>query len=111
MKVEILQKENPAFIKLIGRIDSITAGNFEDEVKDYIKAPTSDIIFDISELEYISSAGLRVFLLLLSAMSGKNLKMVLISPQQMIKEVFDISGISHIVRWADTFDEAISKLN
>ena len=82
-------------ITLSGRLDTITAPQLEEEIKDGIDGITS-LVFDFTDLAYVSSAGLRV---LLSAQKTMNTKgsMVVKSVSEDIQEIFDVTGFSDIL--------------
>ena len=82
-------------IALAGRLDSATAPQLEAELASDL-VNIKNLIFDFAELEYMSSAGLR---LLLSAQKimAKQGNMKLIHVNQSIKDVFEITGFSDIL--------------
>jgi len=86
---------NELTLTLAGRLDTTTAPQLEAEIKDSIDGVT-DLTMDFAELEYISSAGLRV---LLSAQKTMNKQgsMTLKNVCDDIKEVFEITGFSDIL--------------
>ncbi len=106
MKTEIKKKDNYTILKVTGRIDTMTAGSFETEIMKTLEKENS-IIIDCSGLEYISSSGLRVFLLAQkkTGATGGNLKLCNLQP--FIKEVFDISGFSTIFTIYPGLEEAM----
>jgi len=82
-------------IALEGRLDTTTAPELESELMSSIDGITN-LVFDFTNLEYISSAGLRV---LLSAQKKMNIQgsMVVKNTSEAIKEIFDITGFSDIL--------------
>lgn len=81
-----------AILRPIGRLDSGNSSQLELMLTTAIKEDFKKILFDLTELEYISSAGLRVMLL-----AGKKLrviggKVVLVGMQEVVREVFAMSG-------------------
>ena len=82
-------------IALEGRLDTTTAPMLESEMKASLDGVTG-LVFDMTQLQYISSAGLRV---LLSAQKTMNRQgtMVVKNASQDIKEVFDVTGFSDIL--------------
>ena len=82
-------------IILSGRLDTTTAPQLEGELKNSIEGITS-LIMDLAELEYISSAGLRV---LLSAQKVMNKQgtMVIRNVNETIMDVFEITGFADIL--------------
>lgn len=77
---------------LVGRLDTTTAPNLERELVASIDGVT-ELVWDMSDLEYISSAGLRV---LLSAQKRMNRQgdMVVRNVSETVREVFDMTGFS-----------------
>ena len=82
-------------IKLVGRLDTITAPALDSELKSSL-ACVEELAFDFSELEYISSAGLRVLLAGQKVMNKQG-SMTLSNVNSSIKEVFDMTGFSDIL--------------
>ena len=79
-------------IKLSGRIDSNNAKQFEDEL--FAAGANQNTVFAASELEYVSSAGLRVFLKLKKAISG-NVKIINVSND--VYDIFDVTGFTNLL--------------
>ena len=82
-------------IALTGRLDTTTAPDLEASLKASIEGIT-DLTFDFKELEYISSAGLRVILSAQKIMNKQG-KMVIKNVCDDINEVFEITGFSDIL--------------
>ena len=82
-------------VGLEGRLDTTTAPQLEAELKASLPGVTS-LIFDFSQLEYISSAGLRVILYSQKVMNKQG-TMVLRHVNEMVMEVFEITGFSTIL--------------
>ena len=86
---------NNLTIALSGRLDTTTAPELEGELKALLDGVTA-LIMDCKELEYISSAGLRV---LLSAQKTMNKQgsMVVRNASEEVKEIFEVTGFSDIL--------------
>ena len=84
-----------AYYFLSGRLDTTTAPDLEKELSQTTK-DAKELILDFSELEYISSAGLRVLLAAQRAMS-KDGSMKLIHVNETIMEIFEVTGFSDIL--------------
>lgn len=93
----IEKKVNDTQITLVvsGRLDTLTAPELETEL-DKALPDANELIFDLTDLEYISSAGLRVVLKAQKAMNAKG-SMKLIGVNDSIMEVFDITGFLDIL--------------
>ncbi len=79
-----------------GRLDTNTAPQFEAELKGSLD-PVSDLTLDFSGLDYISSAGLRVLLSVQKLMNAKDGKMVVTGSNDMVKEIFEVTGFTDIL--------------
>lgn len=89
LKVEKTMAEATTLV-LAGRLDTSTAPELEAEL-DGLLPDTKALIFDLKELEYISSAGLRLILKAQKAMNQQG-SMKLIHVPESVMEVFDITG-------------------
>ena len=95
MVVNVTEKEGKIIIAPEGKIDSNTAPEFEKAVFDAVNE-TSDVIADLEKLEFMSSAGLRVFLALQKLVS-KNGSLKVKNVCDNIIEVFEITGFIDIL--------------
>ena len=82
-------------IALEGRLDTTTAPELEKELKESLDGVT-ELVMDFSKLDYISSAGLRVLLSAHKTMM-KQSGMKVTNVNEMVKEVFDVTGFSDIL--------------
>lgn len=94
-----------------GRIDSATGPAFEKDVLQQIDDGQRLVLLDFAELQYISSAGLRIVLLAAKKMKTAGGKLVLCSLNPQIAEVFQISGFSNILDIHPSRDSALSILS
>lgn len=96
MSMKIKQKTTDAnTIVLSGRLDNSTAPELEKEL-DEILATASKLVLDMENLEYISSAGLRVILKTQKALAKKE-GLKLIHVPDTVREVFDITGFTEFL--------------
>ena len=94
MKISKKQNGNALTMALEGRLDTLTAPEFEAEILSL--EGIEDLTLDFSKLEYISSAGLRVLLLAQKAMYGKG-KMTVTNINKLVREVFEVTGFLNIL--------------
>ncbi|MBC7951885.1 MAG: STAS domain-containing protein [Rhodospirillaceae bacterium] len=80
----------------VARVDSSTAKAFEAKVLQVVNTGVARIIIDFAEMDYISSAGLRV-VLVGAKMTRAPRKFVLCGMKPHIREVFDVSGFAKIL--------------
>ena len=89
-------KENgKAIILLQGRLDTVTAPEMENAIKEVLPGIT-ELTLDFAKLEYISSAGLRVLLSAQKAMNTQG-KMTVINVSEAVMEIFEVTGFSDIL--------------
>ena len=83
-------------VTLSGRLDTTTAPDFEKELKSSLDG-VNELVLDFSGLDYISSAGLRVLLSAQKLMNGAGGSMKIIGANDIVKEIFDVTGFSDIL--------------
>ena len=83
--------------KPVGRLDGSNAATHEKELRELLVDEIHSVNIDLSELDYISSAGLRVLLMTAKTAKAKGGKVVLITPKPAILEVIEISGFGRIL--------------
>ena len=88
--------DNATDIALVGRLDTTTAPDLEKELKELFEQGVSQLTLDFEQLDYISSAGLRVLLFAQKNLS-ENGKMTIRNVKPEIMEVFDITGFIDIL--------------
>ena len=79
----------------IGRVDTVTALELESAI---VLDGVEELVFDLAQVDYVSSAGLRVLLSALKKMAGKSMKIANSTPA--VKEIFDVTGFSDIFTFA-----------
>ena len=94
MTVKSIKNGNSITLSVKGRVDTTTAPELEQAVKNC--EGISELIIDMNELEYISSAGLRV-ILYANKMMNENGSMKLINVSAPIMEILDITGFTDII--------------
>ena len=81
---------------LQGRIDTVTAPEVE-AVLNEVPASVKEVVLSFKELDYISSAGLRVLLSAHKKMRGQGGKLVITDANEVIQEIFEVTGFSDIL--------------
>ncbi len=88
-------EDNKAVFMLEGRLDTNTSIELEDSIKESVEG-LNELTLDIENLEYISSAGLRVLLSAQKIMSKQG-EMKVIHVNETIMEIFEVTGFSEIL--------------
>jgi len=99
MDIKKSVNEGEMTIKVVGRLETMTAPLLDAEVKALPPELTS-LVLDFTDLEYVSSAGLRVVLTAQKAMNARKAKMTLVGVNAVVKHVFDITGFSPVLTFA-----------
>jgi anti-anti-sigma factor len=107
---------------LSGRLDTTTAKSFFETILGLIESGDRRFIIDLAQLDYVNSAGLRVFVLAGKRLDSANGKLVLCGfkktipyytlnrPQDPVREAFDVTGFSSIFSTYGSHDDAIKDL-
>ncbi len=96
-------------VSTAGQINSANAAELESSLLEWVEEGEYRWVLDMSGVEYISSAGLRVVLLLAKRLKQKAGHLVLCGLQPHVLEVFDISGFLSILDVAESRDAAFSR--
>lgn len=102
MDIAQQEKSGVVCIKLTGRLDADSAPAAEATVNELMQQGKTRLLFDLSELDYISSAGLRVILLTVKGVQSQKGKLVLSALRPYVREIFDVSNFSSIIPITDT---------
>ncbi|MBR3112769.1 MAG: STAS domain-containing protein [Methanobrevibacter sp.] len=97
--MDIIKKynEKELTIEVKDRIDTVTAPDFENEILDEM-GKFDSLIIDFTNLEYISSAGLRVLIATQKKLKPENIPMTIINVNDTINEIFRMSGFDKILK-------------
>ena len=89
---------NTTTLALTGRLDTVTSVQLSNELGITLEGDPVNLVFDFSALEYVSSAGLRVLLTAQKKINALGTEMEIIGANETVKEVFDITGFSGILK-------------
>lgn len=98
MEVNINKEGAKTLVTLVGRLDTTNAAQFQEDIRPLMEDPTPDIEFDCTDMEYTSSQGLRLFLMLQKTVTTKSGTLVMKNMKPQVREVFDITGFSNIIK-------------
>lgn len=110
MTIEQERREDLLIVRPRGRLDSSSAPEMERLVTEHLDAGVQRLVLDFTSLDYISSAGLRVVLLAGKRLRASKGKLVLTGLQDMVREVFEMSGFLALFAVAPTLEEGIAKV-
>ena len=107
MDISQSQKDDVSVVGLAGRFDAQSAGEVEDHFKTALDGGAKNILVDMAEVEYISSAGLRVLLSTAKKLTGLNGKLVLCGLKPYVREVFEVAGFTTIFMILPDVDQGL----
>lgn len=108
METKIEREDGTLVVQVDGRIDGVTAPEFENAIKTAIGESDRAVIVNFESVSYISSAGLRAVLLIAKYLGQRDAKFALYALGELIREVFEISGFDHIIQLRATKEEALA---
>lgn len=92
VEIKLISTEKPTTVAIIGRVDTVTAPDFQNKLESIIARYPQDLLLDCSELGFLSSAGLRVLFLLARKAKAAHANVTLQSVAPNVREVLKISG-------------------
>jgi len=104
MKIETIAENGIVRFIFEGRLDAVTSDDAEAAIMKAI-AEKGRYLYDLTALDYISSAGLRVLLATTKQIQRTAGRFVMCAPNTNIRHVLDISGFASIFPLVETFDE------
>ncbi|MEL7586396.1 MAG: STAS domain-containing protein [Prolixibacteraceae bacterium] len=93
-------------ISVTGSIDSRTAGDLQTQIMGRV-SETSHAVLDLSAVSFVSSAGLRVLLMVYRQIKAKDGKVILVGISEEIRDVMAMTGFINFFMISDTIDDAL----
>lgn len=107
-----LRRYGPAAVlRVTGRLDQDTCDGFRMELTKQVEAATregSTVVLDLAGLEYVSSAGLRCFMLASREAKAQQARILVADLQPMVAEIFEISHFNLVFQVFGTVAEALA---
>ncbi|WP_309401027.1 STAS domain-containing protein [Cerasicoccus maritimus] len=110
MEINQEKQDSINIVSLKGRLDAGTSGQLEETLNALVEASGQKVLVDCRELDYISSAGLRVLLAAAKQFKKLNGSIALSTLNPNVKQVFEISGFTSIFPIYGTREEAVEGL-
>lgn len=93
-------------IQVDGEVDASSSIHLDEAIKKAVNADCSHILVDCRDLNYISSAGLGVFMSYIQELEIKEKKLVLFNMSEKVYKVFEILGLHQLLTIVETEEEA-----
>jgi anti-anti-sigma factor len=98
MDIKLINRGTTGELIFVGRLDANSAPEAEEIVKQMIER-FDTIVLNMEQLDYISSAGLRVIKIIHMGMKKKNGELILTKVQKMVMEVFEMVGFAGLLKF------------
>lgn len=106
MEIHVRTVENVFVVETVGELDAKTSPEAEEQIVPLIR-PGHRIILDMTQVTYVSSAGLRMFLLLHRKILSNEGRMALIGLSEEIRDTMDITGFLNHFTTYDTLERGL----
>ena len=111
MVIDIVDFDGPALLlRARGRINILTAEGFEARTRRVIAATPDDVVIDTSEVTYLSTAGLRAFLVLWRQLQDEDRRLYICGLKPYIQRVFEIIGFDQVIPIYPDVDSALAAI-
>ena len=91
-----------------GKLNAITSPELDARLAGLIEGGTRQIVIDLAGLDYVSSAGLRVFLSTAKRLQHAEGRLTLASPSPQVQQMLDMAGFANVLSIFKTLNEAIA---
>ena len=108
MKVETRKIHDVLVVDMGGSLDSTSSGEAGDRIANIAKGEHTRVLLNLAELEYVSSAGLRVILRGAKLLQGKRGELKICNAKGPVRDVLETSGFKSLIKVYDTEQEAFS---
>jgi anti-sigma B factor antagonist len=105
MDVNIISKNDIVIITISGSIDSKTAGDLQSQIMGKV-SETKKMIMDLTAVDYLSSAGLRILLMVYRQLKANDGKVVLTGVSEEIRDIMAMTGFINFFIISNTTEEA-----
>ncbi len=99
MEIKILSTDKPTTVAIIGRIDTVTASDFQMQMEAILAKHPQDLLMNCTELSFLSSAGLRALFMLTRNAQTAKVSITLQGVIPIIREVLKISGFDNFFKF------------
>lgn len=97
MKIDHYQDGDVDILAIAGRLDAGSATEFEQKLTTTASAAVADVILDLEDVEYVGSAGLRVFLIGVRMLEAQGRKLLLSNVSEGVRDIIALTGFEKIL--------------
>ena len=108
LTIEVEERGDVSLVRIAGSVDGLTAGDLLERLTAELARGRARLVGSFADVEYTSSAGLRVLLAVLKDARGRGGDLRLAAVRRDVYRVLDLSGFSGILRIYDDVDAAVA---
>lgn len=108
--IERTQKDEYDLITIVGEVDASSSIALDNTISEAVSSGSKNLLVDCTSLEYISSAGLGVFMSYIEAFKKNNINIIIYGLNDKVANVFEILGLDQLLRIERTKEAAIAQL-
>jgi anti-anti-sigma factor len=101
---------NVLVLHMKGRLDAVSSPGAEKKVFEHINAGETKLVLDFTEVDYLSSAGMRMLLSATKKLKSLAGKLIICSVATNVMDVLKMSGFDHVLEFSKTPSDAAQKL-
>jgi anti-sigma B factor antagonist len=110
LNIEHIRKEEYSILQLSGEVDASNSVDLDAAIQEMLSEGINRILVDGSKLEYISSAGLGVFMSYLEEFKEKDIQLVIFGLLEKVQQVFVILGLDKLIIIKPNREEALQAI-
>jgi len=107
MNITESKQGNVTILQMQGKLDAMSSPELDKRLASLVESGTRQIAVNLVGLDYVSSAGLRVFLSATKRLKQAQGKLALCNPSVQVQQIFDIAGFASILPIFKTLKEAV----
>ena len=114
MQVTAARHVDVLVVAVTGRIDYMNAEEFKSALQPHLAhcaAGGDQVVLDLARLEYVSSAGLRVLMIAAKDVRARKGRLVAVSLQPVVREIFEISRFTLVFDLFDSVQDALQQIS
>lgn len=104
------KEKNMKIISLEGKMDAISAPEFEDQMGEWLEQGETSFIINLGEVNYMSSAGLRSILIVAKKLKEQDGKLIFVNLREEVQKIFRISGFSSMIPTYESLEAALEHI-
>ena len=109
--IQIKEDRGAVICAIEGHLEASMVNAVNERLHDILEGDCTNVIFDLKNLDYVASAGLRLFLYTAKKLKAKNGRLLLASVQRGVQRNVDVSGLSQLLPSYEDTETALKAFN